>query len=71
LNNDELLLEEIRNWADKEKTHNPTFSFVVGRKAFTVDEIVEHIEKDTPEGRELKKMIFSTATSLFFNYKPR
>ncbi len=65
------LVEAVRDWATKEKAHNPSFNLAIGRKIFTVDQIVEHIEKDTEEGRELKKMIFSTATDLFFNYKPK
>ncbi len=65
------LVEAVRDWAEKQKAHNPAFNLVHGRKSFTVDQIVEHIEKDTEEGRELKKRIFSAATDLFFNYKPK
>lgn len=65
------LVQSIRDWAAKEQKHNPAFSLVVGRKNFTIDQIVEHIEKDTEEGRMLKKMIFNAATSLFFDYKPK
>ena len=64
------LVEVIRNWAEKEKAHNPSFSFVVGRKSFTIDQIVDHIENGTEEGKMLRKMILKTATSLFFDYKP-
>ena len=65
------LIEAVRSWANKEKAHNPSFHLILGRKSFTIDQIVEHIEKGTEEGRELKKRIFATATDLFFNYKPR
>lgn len=65
------LLEAVIDWAEKQKSHNPSFSFVVGNKSFTADQIVEHIKKDTEDGRVLKKMILKTATSLFFRYKPR
>lgn len=64
------LVEAVQDWAVKQKSHNPSFNLVLGRKSFTVDQIVEHIEKNTEEGRELKKMIFAAATDLFFNYKP-
>ena len=70
MDNDQLV-EAIRDWADKERTHNPSIRLVLGRKIFTIDEVVEHIEKNTEEGRELKKMIFKAATDLFFNYRPR
>ena len=64
------LLEAVKAWAEREKRHNPTFSLVVGNKMFTIDQIVEHMEKDTEEGRMLRKMILETATALFFNYRP-
>jgi len=70
LSNDPLV-EAVREWAAKEKAHNPSFSFVVGRKAFSAEEIVEHIENGTEEGKMLRKMIFKTATSLFYDYKPK
>lgn len=64
------LVDAVRDWAAKEKAHNPSFALVLGRKSFTIDQIVEHIEKDTLDGRELRKMIFAAATDLFFNYTP-
>jgi len=69
LDNDPLV-EAIRSWAERERAHNPTFSLVVGKKAFSIDQIVEHIERDTKDGRMLRKMILKAATDLFFNYRP-
>ena len=64
------LLDAVRSWAEKERAHNPSFSLVVGKRSFTIDQIVEHIEKGTEEGQMLRKMIFKTATDLFFRYRP-
>lgn len=63
----ESFYESLRDWAKNEKAHNPSFSLAYGRKIFKIDEIVEHIEKDTEEGRALKKMIFTAAIDLFAN----
>jgi len=66
----DLLIKAVKEWAEKEKSRNPSFSLVVGRKAFTIDEIVDHIEKNTEEGKMLKTLILKTATDLFFRYNP-
>ena len=65
-----LLIKAVKEWAEKEKSRNPSFSLVVGKKAFTIDEIIDHIEKNTEEGKMLKTLILKTATDLFFRYNP-
>ena len=55
----------VKEWAENEKRVNPSFSLVVGRQAFTTDQIVEHIEEDTVTGKMLEEMILDTAASLF------
>lgn len=65
------LVEAILSWAEKQRAHNPSFRLVIGKKSFSIDQIVEHIKKDTEDGKLLKQMIFKTATNLFFDYRPR
>ena len=67
----EAFYEGIRHWAKKEKTHNPSFALVLGRKSFTIDQLVEHLEKDTEDGREIKKWMFMALPELFTNYDPK
>lgn len=59
------MLNGIHSWADRQKAHNPSYSLAVGKKVFTVDQIVEHIEKGTPEGKDLVKRIMEAAADLF------
>ena len=49
----------------KNNIHNPSWRFVKGNRAFTPDELLEHIEKGTPEGEEILDMIEATAVDLF------
>jgi len=56
-------------WAEKEKEDNPSFSLVVGKRSFTVDQIVEHVQKGTEEGDMLLDMVVDAGASLFLNRK--
>jgi len=57
-------IEAVRFWV-KNNIHNPSWRFVKGNRAFTPDELIEHIEKGTPEGEEILDMIEATAVDLF------
>lgn len=63
----EVVKERIKDWAEHERTHNPSFSLVVGSKSFTVDQVEQHIMKGTEEGLQLYRMIFQAGAELFLN----
>ncbi len=70
MSNDPLVksfYESLHEWEEREKANNPSFRLFYGRKSFSIDQIVEHIEKDTDEGKVLKKMIFKAAIDIFSN----
>lgn len=62
---DKRIKEAVKNWAEKERINNPSFSLVVGDKALTIDQIVEHVDKNTELGQQLYGMIVDTAVNLF------
>lgn len=57
------LLEAVSKWVEKNR-HNPTFKFVLGNRAYTADELLENLKKNTAEGREIRKMIDYAAADL-------
>jgi len=54
----------VKEWADRERKNNPSFSLVVGDKALTIDQIIEHIEEETELGKQLYGMVVDTAVAL-------
>lgn len=64
----DIIKKAVISWLDS-NAHNPEFRFVVGNRAFTVAEIRENVEKETPEGAEIMDMVAETAAHLFL--RPR
>ena len=64
----DIVKKAVISWLDS-NAYNPEFKFVVGNRAFSINEIRENIEKETPEGSEILDMIAETAAHLFL--KPR
>ena len=60
-----VLVDAVKSCAVRERESNPSFSMVVGRKAFTIDQIVEHVEKQTEDGEQLLDMIVKAGAELF------
>jgi len=58
------IVEAVKFWLNN-NVHNPSWRFVRGNRAFTPEELLEHIEKGTPEGQEILGMIEDTAVDLF------
>lgn len=61
----QVIVDAVKKWADGEKENNPSFSLLIGRKAFTIDQIVEHVEKQTEDGEKLMDMIVNAGAALF------
>ena len=59
------LVETLKEWVGKEKRHNPSWSLTVGVKTFSLDQVLEHVEKRTPEGKMLLKMVSRMAVDRF------
>ena len=64
----EELIKEIKNWASIQKRRNPLYSLNIGPKSFTIDQIVEHVDKKTPEGKQLLRMLAKYAILRFHKY---
>jgi len=58
------IVEAVKFWLEH-NVHNPGWRFVRGNRSFTPEELLEHVEKGTPEGVEILGMIEDTAVDLF------
>lgn len=61
--------EIITQWAEYERQINPSFSLVVGQQVLSIDQIEEHVEKETELGKKLEEMILETAAELFLPHQ--
>lgn len=59
----DVLLDTVSKWVERNR-HNPNFKFVLGKRAFTAEELLENLKKETAEGKEIRKMILYAATDL-------
>ena len=59
------LVESLKDWVNREKKHNPGWSLIMGSKSFSLDQVVEHVEKRTPEGKTLLRMVSRMAVDRF------
>lgn len=57
------LIDSVSKWVERNR-HNPNFKFVLGNRAYTADELLDNIKKNTPEGQEIRKMILYAATDM-------
>lgn len=51
------LIAELEEWRDDMNAHNPSYSMNLGSKSFSADQIIEHIKKDTEDGKMLVSML--------------
>ena len=58
------IAKAARAWLENNQ-HNPSWRFVMGNRSFKAEELIEHIEKSTEEGKLLLEMIEDTAVDLF------
>lgn len=59
------LIKEIDKWIDEEKKENPSWSLVIGARSFSLDQIREHINEQTPEGKMILRMVAKMAIDRF------
>ena len=62
------IVKAAKSWLEH-NMHNPSWRFVLGNRSFKAEELVEHLEKGTEEGKLLLEMIEDTAVDLFMRPK--